>query len=90
MIEILALCGVLFIIEGLVIAGILAFSFLRDFIEDKRYEYEIAHRFDKKPTAKCYCKDCVLWDEDNEQCRNVDKFASDCGFCWNAKPRKRN
>lgn len=86
-VDILAMFGVAFIIAGLGTAVLLIYSFLRDFIADKRYKYKIAHRFDKKPIAECYCKDCLEWT--NNFCNRYESYMADCGFCWRAEPKKR-
>lgn len=53
-------------------------------------KYKIKHRFDKPPTAKCYCVDCVNWNERNGRCSHFgDRYTADCWFCWEAYPRKK-
>ena len=32
-----------------------------ELIDNLRWKYKHKHRFDKPPTAKCYCKDCVYY-----------------------------
>lgn len=34
---------------------------IKQFIEERIWNYKYNHRFDKPPTAKCYCKDCSLY-----------------------------
>ena len=31
-------------------------------------QIKIKTRFNKKPTAKCYCRDCAKWNPDNGKC----------------------
>ena len=57
----LALIGIL-IIWLLVVA-------LIDLLHELKWKYTYKHRFDKPPTAKCYCKDC-MWHGTANQCEN--------------------
>ena len=62
MIEFLALIGA---VASLAIIGcMLAFAwmYLLEFIDKAKYKYRYKHRFDKSPTAKCYCIDCRYHD----------------------------
>lgn len=62
-------------------------------IEDWMYSYRIKHRFDKPPTAKCYCRDCQYHDPETRRCyklhENTNQLTGDASFCWEAEPRKR-
>ena len=95
MIEILALIGA--ITSLAVIVGMLAFAwmYLEEFIDNAKYKYRYKHRFDKPPTAKCYCIDCVYHDNKNGRCSGLGEFISgykyteDNWFCYNANPRKK-
>lgn len=54
-----------------------------------RYRYKEKHRYDKPPTAKCYCKDCKFHD-DNGMCYGlVNERTNDSCFCAWAE-RKEN
>ena len=59
MIEILAIIGgvALFLIAFSVLT--VMFYGIKETIENMKYDYRRKHRFDKPPTAACYCKDCV-------------------------------
>lgn len=48
----------------------------------------IKHRFDKPPTAECYCKDCRQHGEDNQCFKFNGKRTADEWFCWDAEPKK--
>lgn len=57
------------------------------------YRYKYKHRFDKPPTAKCYCKDCKWHNVETNRCANVtwaDRHTPDNGFCYEAKPKGRD
>ena len=47
----------------------------------------IKHRFDKPPTAKCYCIDCKYHDNETGRCGGFGEFIADDRFCWKADPR---
>lgn len=95
MIEILALIGA--IASLAIIVGMLAFAwmYLEEFIDNAKYKYRYKHRFDKPPTAKCYCIDCGYHDNKNGRCSGLGEFTSgykyteDNWFCYNADPRKK-
>ena len=95
MIEILALIGA--IASLAIIVGMLAFAwmYLEEFIDNAKYKYRYKHRFDKPPTAKCYCIDCGYHDNKNGRCSGLVEFTSgykyteDNWFCYNADPRKK-
>lgn len=55
--------------------------------------YKRKHRFDKPPTAKCYCKDCayhgILMPNGCECPGRKNYYSPDDGFCHEAKPKER-
>lgn len=69
---------------------LLIWSCIRDYISDIRYRYKRKHRFDKPPTAKCYCKDCLYFGIHTEYCAVTRKYMSDSCFCSHAVPRKHD
>ena len=89
---ILGLCVIVLLLIAF-IAGLI--SILKDFIHELKWKYTYKHRFDKPPTAKCYCKDCAYHDKDN-RCSNLSVmdgpsyYTADNWFCWKADPRKNN
>lgn len=77
--------GTLATIFGLII---LLVSYIKDVIRDYKRKYQQKHRFDKPPTAKCYCIDCKYRNE-YEECNVLGgsfKVADDW-FCWKAEPK---
>lgn len=71
---------------------------IRDHIRIMKQEYEIAHRFKKKPLVKCYCIDCRHcrgfvsehdWEPRAISCdlwgRNIVTY--DNSFCYRAEPK---
>lgn len=89
------------IIGFVVVASVIYFSItgllevIAEAIRKAKRRYQIKHRFDKLPTAKCYCKDCRFYDEDGVfnferegHCKWHDKTVNDDYFCWMADPKK--
>lgn len=60
---------------------------IRDLIDRLEYRHMIAHRFDKPPTAKCYCRDCN-WHRKDEKCTlpGIERYTPLNGFCYEAEP----
>ena len=95
LIEILALIGA---VASLAIIGcMLAFAwmYLEEFIDNAKYKYRYKHRFDKPPTAKCYCIDCGYHDNETGQCYRFGettkeyRCTGDNWFCCDADPREK-
>ena len=95
MIEILALIGA---VASLSIIGcmlVFAWMYLLEFIDKAKFKYRYKHRFDKPPTAKCYCIDCGYHDNETGQCYRFGettkeyRCTADNCFCWEADPRKK-
>lgn len=53
-------------------------------IRDLQRRYECKHRFNKSPTANCYCKDCIYHEEDN-YCGYIRQITPEHGFCYRAR-----
>lgn len=87
-----SLIGIL-AIAGLVIMVIYcAFDALRDVVRGWRWQCKYKHRFDKPPTAACYCKDCKWHSVKSGNCSNVtwaDIYTPDNAFCYDAEPMTR-
>ena len=64
-------------------------EWLKDRIRDARWEYKYKHRFDKPPTAKCWCKDCAKRDDEGE-CNVMERFVPNDAFCCWAKPKEKD
>ena len=57
---------------------------LVDYKWKKKYE----NRFNKEPTARCYCNDCMWYNKEKAYCNRLDRCTPDDGFCYEADPRK--
>ena len=77
-----AFLGAIFL--ALIIASIAAT--IAEILRRKRKEYEYKHRFDKPPTAECYCVDCWYRDNENSKCRRYELHVADDWFCKDAMP----
>ncbi len=85
---ILATIGVLVIIAMVGTIVCLAFQAIRDCIDRLKYEHRYKHRFDKPPTAECFCRDCKHHGDETNRCYKFDGWhTADNWFCWNAEPR---
>ena len=58
---------------------------INDNIKAWRRRYELQHRFDKPPLAKCYCKDCS-WRSGAGPCDKLDRYVDQDFFCKHADP----
>ena len=67
-------------------------AWVKDKIVMLRWEYKRKHRFDKPPTAKCYCKDCIHYIGKYKSCGygHIEGHfvVNDTDFCSNALPPK--
>lgn len=62
---------------------------IEDTISIAKWKYTYKHRFDKAPTAKCYCKDCKHYCRStNSCCMFDDRKMAEEWFCWRAEPTK--
>ena len=59
---------------------------VREKLRNKRKEYDYKHRFDKPPTAKCYCVDCWYRDNEKSSCQRYGLCTADDWFCKEAMP----
>ena len=92
--EILMLIGAVasFMIIGCIVTAICAG--IKELIDNLKFNYRIKHRFDKPPTAKCYCIDCKYHDKETGRCWRFGettkeyRCTADNWFCWEAEPRK--
>lgn len=87
--EFLMIMGVIasFVLVLLVIMNVI--YMLKTLIEKLTLKYKQKHRFDKPPTAKCYCIDCVYHDNETGRCWRLKNWhTADNWFCWDAEPRK--
>ena len=78
-----------FVIIAMIVAMIFAvFCAIRQVIRNRIWIYKYNHRFDKLPTAKCYCKDCSLYGDFTSRslCRKHKSHFSEDYFCKDADP----
>lgn len=78
-----------FVIMAMVVAMFLAVIYaIIQFIRERIWIYKYNHRFDKPPTAKCYCKDCSFYGDftNRRLCRKHKECFTDDFFCKDADP----
>lgn len=89
--DLFALVGLFFI--GLIVCSILALAWqwIKEEIHLLKWRYKYKHRFDKSPTAKCYCIDCKNHGSvyKNNWCYRFDRCTADNWFCWEAEPKDK-
>lgn len=84
--------GILVVAGCVVMIIYFAFDALRDVVRGWCWSYKYKHRFDKPPTAKCYCKDCVYHTAKDSSGMGpcgwpgVSRWTPDNGFCYEAEP----
>lgn len=80
--------GFLTSIAALTIVTIIFIGEIKNIINHYKRKYQQKHRFDKPPTAKCYCIDCKYRMINNE-CTNFSRYTrvADDWFCWRAEPK---
>lgn len=78
------------VISILLVAGI--YDSIKMFISRLIWKYEYTHRFDKPPKAKCYCHDCIYYDNKTNECfgfhENSGRLVADTCFCYRSTPKK--
>ena len=90
--DVFALMGVLFLMGVIILACIMLFEAIKDGIHNFKRWWQYKHRFDKPPTAKCYCIDCKWHNNDTNRCykfhADSNRRTADTCFCSDAEPRK--
>lgn len=80
--------GFLTSIAALTIVTIILIGEIKNIINRYKRKYQQKHRFDKSPTAKCYCIDCKYRAEYKECHVFGGSFkVADDWFCWKAEPK---
>ena len=90
----LSAIGIMTIIAFIILCGMLLWNFATDAVRDLKWRYKRKHRFDKPPTAQCYCKDCkyyIIYSSFHGRCSrgHIEQWnIADNNFCWMAEPLK--
>ena len=86
MTEFFTAVGVFVIMAMIVVIIFAVFYAIMQFIRERIWIYKYNHRFDKLPTAKCYCKDCSLYGDFTSRslCRKHKSYFSEDYFCKDA------
>lgn len=92
--EILAIIGAAALMSIVAVVIVIAKYEMEKLIKNKKREYQVNHRFDKPPKAKCYCVDCVHYDPIDSRtglcCLSNGKAFTDDHFCAMAEPTKNS
>ena len=90
MTEFFTTVGAVVIISMIAVMIFAVIYVIRQFIKERIWIYKYNHRFDKPPTAKCYCKDCSLYGDFTSRslCRKHKSHFSEDYFCKDADPCK--
>ena len=87
-IAIFTIIGILCTITALIMFIMVLIEKIKDTIQHYKRKYQQKHRFDKPPTAKCYCIDCKYRNKYKECCVLGGCFkVADGWFCWKAEPK---
>lgn len=90
--DILPFIGMITLIVCCVFAIILLFEGITEAIRKFKCWWIYKHRFDKPPTAKCYCIDCKWHNNESNRCykfhADSNRRTADTCFCSDAEPRK--
>lgn len=87
LIKFLATIGGFTIIVIIIFVGVILKETISDGINKAKWKYKRKHRFDKPPTAKCYCIDCYFYDPDNKECHKFSSYMADNEFCSGGEPK---
>lgn len=93
MTEFLIICGIAFIGIVVVLILIMLCHAIRVLVDKLKRRHYLKHRFDKPPTAECYCIDCKYHDDETKRCWRFGettkeyRCTADNWFCWEATPR---
>lgn len=80
----------------LIVSGIA--QWIRNTLYVRKKRRELRGRFDKPPTAKCFCAECARWIEQSKASENdnasgycplIDRYTADSWFCWDAEKKSR-
>lgn len=92
--DIFAAIGMIYTLYLFVFFIAMFITFILEKIEKLRKEYKIKHKFDKPPAAKCYCKDCLCYNDEDAiasgygHCGYLGLDVDDDWFCWQAMPKE--
>lgn len=93
--ELLRWLGVMFLRVLVSLIGIAIYGALCELVDRLKRNYIIKHRFDKPPTAKCFCIDCKHHSNETNRCYRFGettkeyRCTADNWFCWEAEPREK-
>jgi hypothetical protein len=88
--DIFEVIGISATLTVLIVIGWLLIISIISGLKTLKHRWRVKHRFNKPPTAECYCIDCQLHDNHNGVCGGLHGWVTaDEWFCWKATPRKK-
>lgn len=86
--------GALFCLVLCIIAVAFIIEAIKERVHTAKINYRIKHRFDKPPTADCYCVDCCYYSVETNKCfrfewANIYPYHHDNWFCADAERSKK-
>lgn len=88
-----AFIGVVALFAAAFTVAMISIDRIKDAVDCAKRKYEYKHRFDKPPTAACYCIDCKYHNNETGECYRFEKCNLKCTadnwFCWCAIPRAK-
>lgn len=88
--DILAFAGGAFVTGVILGIIIMLIGFVIGSIKELKYSIKRKRRFNRKPIASCYCKDCMYWHTSGKCDAFTNKYTADDSFCSMARPRKND
>lgn len=92
--------GAASILAIVILVGMFLWELAKDTLRTLKWQYKYKHRFDKPPTAQCYCKDCKYYKPYEHRLINnsgrcgrghIEHWTvADNYFCWQAEPLKND
>lgn len=86
--ELLSELGLASFVGDCIICIYLLLCAIKKGVKKLKYHYKVKNRFNKPPTAKCYCRDCRSHGADGKCYGFVSKQTNDSWFCAWAEERK--
>lgn len=85
--------GALFCLVLCIIAVAFIIEAIKERVHTAKINYRIKHRFDKPPTADCYCVDCCYYSVETNKCFRSNSrepvYHRDNWFCADAERSKK-
>ena len=88
--DILAFIGAVAVIASIGAIVLILWELIMYIFRNIMWSYKYKHRFDKEPTAKCFCTDCSSFASYKSYCNRFNHYTADSDFCSLAVPWKHD